>query len=181
MSLVCTPQQWAEQYKHHAALGQHKQYPLQVAAMLGMSEPMATRAPWPTPDAGMFNTSESVESFEARRARVKATGINGNGMGTPLAMAVKMWPTPRAAAPRVSGAQSHALANYAVTGTLSVLTLEEAISKHDSDTKRLSPAWVETLMGFPPGWTDGPPVPARRNTNGSRRGRSKKQSTEPQD
>ena len=51
----------------------------------------------PTPAAGNFNDGESVEQWEARRARVKATGVNGNGMGTPLAIAVQLLPTPTAA------------------------------------------------------------------------------------
>lgn len=38
----------------------------------------------------------SVESWEARRDRVKALGVNGNGMGTPLPIAVQLLPTPRA-------------------------------------------------------------------------------------
>jgi len=42
----------------------------------------------------------------------------------------------------------------------------------------LNPAWVEALMGFPTDWTrtDGPPVAAKRSTNGSRR-TSRKAST----
>lgn len=49
---------------------------------------------WPTPDAAVSNDGEEIASFTARRARLKARGINGNGMGTPLAMAAKAWPTP---------------------------------------------------------------------------------------
>lgn len=49
----------------------------------------------PTPAAGNFNDGESVESWTARRDRLVAQHNNGNGMGTPLAMAVKMLPTPR--------------------------------------------------------------------------------------
>jgi hypothetical protein len=39
----------------------------------------------------------------------------------------------------------------------------------------LSPAWEECLMGFPAGWThiDGPPVVAKRSTNGSRPARKR--------
>ncbi len=48
----------------------------------------------PTPAAGNFNDGESVESWEARRAEQAAKHRNGNGFGTPLAMAVKMLPTP---------------------------------------------------------------------------------------
>lgn len=51
----------------------------------------------PTPAAGNFNDGESLESWERRKAEQAARGINGNGMGTPLAVAVKMLPTPSAA------------------------------------------------------------------------------------
>jgi hypothetical protein len=51
---------------------------------------------WPTPDASGANDGEDVEAWEARRERVKETGQNGNGFGTPLAMAVRLWPTARA-------------------------------------------------------------------------------------
>jgi hypothetical protein len=51
---------------------------------------------WPTPDACVMNDGEGSETFLARQARQKAKGINGNGMGFPLAMAATMWPTPAA-------------------------------------------------------------------------------------
>src|SRR6185312_624728 len=50
----------------------------------------------PTPAAGNFNDGESPESWEARRQANLAKGINGNGQGTPLAIAVKLLPTPMA-------------------------------------------------------------------------------------
>ena len=58
------------------------------------SSPLA--ALLPTPAAGNFNDSEDPASWEARRQRNLAKGINGNGQGTPLGMAVKMLPTPTA-------------------------------------------------------------------------------------
>jgi hypothetical protein len=51
----------------------------------------------PTPAAGNFNDGESLESWTARRDQQKARGINGNGMGTPLSIAVRLLPTPTAA------------------------------------------------------------------------------------
>lgn len=51
---------------------------------------------WPTPDASVMNDGENLENWQARRARVKAQKKNGNGFGMPLAIAVRMWPTPRA-------------------------------------------------------------------------------------
>jgi hypothetical protein len=53
---------------------------------------------WPTPSAGNFNDGEDLGSFDARKARQKAKGINGNGMGDTLAIAAQRlsteWPTP---------------------------------------------------------------------------------------
>ncbi len=51
---------------------------------------------WPTPDASVMNDGESPETFLARRERLKAKGINGNGAGTPLTIASQLWPTPAA-------------------------------------------------------------------------------------
>lgn len=50
---------------------------------------------WPTPDAAAFNSGESPESFELRRQKNIAKHLNGNGMGTPLAMKAATWPSPR--------------------------------------------------------------------------------------
>lgn len=57
---------------------------------------------WPTPDAAVSNDGEDLDSWMARRERVKATHQNGNGMGTPLAVAVRLpdaWPTPQSSDP----------------------------------------------------------------------------------
>jgi hypothetical protein len=51
-------------------------------------------ATWPTPDATVSNDGEEPETFLIRQEILRARGINGNGMGTPLAMAAKLWPTP---------------------------------------------------------------------------------------
>ncbi len=50
----------------------------------------------PTPVAGAFNDTEPVESWLARRNRQKQLGRNGNGIGTPLAIAIALLPTPMA-------------------------------------------------------------------------------------
>jgi hypothetical protein len=50
----------------------------------------------PTPTAGNFNDGESVVTWQQRREQQKARGVNGNGMGTPLAIAVQLLPTPTA-------------------------------------------------------------------------------------
>jgi hypothetical protein len=43
---------------------------------------------WPTPSASNTNEGEDHASWEARRQRLKLTGKNGNGAGTPLAQMV---------------------------------------------------------------------------------------------
>jgi DNA (cytosine-5)-methyltransferase 1 len=50
----------------------------------------------PAPVAGAFNDGESAESWLARRDRQKKLGRNGNGIGTPLAIAIRLLPTPMA-------------------------------------------------------------------------------------
>jgi hypothetical protein len=51
---------------------------------------------WPTADASVAQDGESPETWLARRDRLKETKNNGNGCGTPLAMAAAMWPTAQA-------------------------------------------------------------------------------------
>jgi DNA (cytosine-5)-methyltransferase 1 len=50
----------------------------------------------PTPAAGSFNDGEDPELWLARRQRLRDLGVNGNGMGTPLGMAVQLLKTPTA-------------------------------------------------------------------------------------
>ena len=59
----------------------------------------------PTPTATNPNDGESLESWEARRQRNLAKGINGNGQGTPLGIAVRLLPTPRTS--YTNGAGTH--------------------------------------------------------------------------
>ena len=44
----------------------------------------------PTPSAIVANDGETTETWLARRERVKLTANNGNGMGTPLSIAVQL-------------------------------------------------------------------------------------------
>ena len=60
----------------------------------------------PTPAAGNFNDGEDLESWEARRQANLAKGINGNGQGTPLAIAVQLLKTPTAQL-AVNGGSQH--------------------------------------------------------------------------
>jgi hypothetical protein len=135
---------------------------------------------WPTPDASVANDSESPDTWTARRERVKATRVNGNGMGTPLAMAVKLWPT--ATASDGMGSRRH---GYMVSGNTGTTMLDAAVAwatprardwkgagkdclpgqattagRRDPKTAppgacglALNPRFVEALMGLPIDWT----------------------------
>lgn len=51
---------------------------------------------WPTPNALVSNDGETAESWNRRKDRMLALGINGNGLGMPLTIAATTWPSPRA-------------------------------------------------------------------------------------
>lgn len=96
------------------------------------------------------------------------------------------WPTPTATDAKGSGSALYSTESGRHSGT----TLTDAVVRLDygsnqggaagrssparpslSATARgpLNPAWIEALMGFPPGWTDvGPPAEDSHNTSGSR-------------
>jgi hypothetical protein len=113
---------------------------------------------WPTPDAGVFNYAESPASWDKRRERLQQTPNNGNGAGRVLAVEVKRtWPTMLAGDAVCAGPNQH------------TASLGRSVRRSEGNA-RLSPSWVEALMGFPPGWTspptDGQP-PQDHNTAGS--------------
>ena len=101
---------------------------------------------WPTPTAHPFD--QPPEVFDRRREILRARGINGNGAGLILAVEVRRaWPTPAASDHKGSSKPGQRRGQ-----------LSEATEPHQPG--RLSPDWVEALMGFPAGWTltDGQPL-----------------------
>ena len=95
----------------------------------------------PTPTAANPNDGESLESFEARRQRNLAKGINGNGQGTPLGIAVR----------RDWGKYEPAIRRW--ESITRPAPLPTAIGPRGGD--RLNPAFVEWMMGLPDGWVTG--------------------------
>lgn len=191
VSLNRTVGGWQAESERHAVQGQHKQFPLQVAVELNASEGQARRMLWPTP---------SVVQPEAMRnprmGQTERPACDDNLAQSVSRFAQELWPTQSASAIAVRG--------QAATGgpTLeervkhapnleTVMALEEPSAKGAA----LSAAWVETLMGFPQGWTDVPPgwkptkpTPSPRtgpraqgkpNTHGSHRGPRAKRKTAP--
>jgi site-specific DNA-cytosine methylase len=139
----------------------------------------------PTPCASNPNDSEDLASWEARRRRNLAKGINGNGQGLTLSIAVRqlqpapLLPTPRATdaakgGPNQRGSRGDVMLPAAVQperwGRYAA-----AVARHESmlgrpapdptgpygrhGEQRLSPKFVEWMMCWPDGWvTDVPSV-----------------------
>ena len=82
----------------------------------------------PAPAAGCFNDGEPVASWLARRDRQKKPGRNGNGIGTPLAIAIRLLPTPMASdgAPE----RSRQLGGQRPSGAKRQVGLPEVIAHH---------------------------------------------------
>ena len=103
----------------------------------------SSRGAWPTPCASLHNDGEDPASWLARAEKLKKKHRNGNGAGMPLSIAARLWPTPCATDHKGSyrpGQRSGQLGDAVQC------------------SGRLNADWVESLMGFPPGWTrtDGP-------------------------
>lgn len=133
---------------------------------------------WPTPSAEQHNYQEDPAQWLERRERIKAKGINGNGMGMPLGIAVKLWPTPRHSDADRGGrgdliqavrgnpnshykmwptptAVDHKGANTRAPGKERPLCDDDLPTRVARESSgQLNPQWVELLMGFPPGWTE---------------------------
>jgi hypothetical protein len=97
----------------------------------------------PTPNAGLFNDGEKLETWLARRDRVKAKGINGNGMGMPLSIAAQLL-TPTAS-------DWKGRTNWQAAGRNGPQRLADSVPTGGG--MYLNPSFVEEMMGFPVGWT----------------------------
>lgn len=106
----------------------------------------------PTPNASVANDGEGPETWLARRERVKAKGINGNGMGMPLSIYAQLLPTP------TTNDAKNATAPPSQWDRKSpqIAVQAEILGGHSREARSggaLNPTWVEWLMGFPTGWT----------------------------
>jgi len=123
------------------------------------------------------NDGEGPATWEARRQRVKERTGNGNGFGTPLAIAIQLWPTPKSSPSgpdydrmNREGSGGDDLATKVARGwptpragdgpkggpnqrgSSGDLMLPSAVQ--GPVPGQLSPCWVEILQGLPMGWTD---------------------------
>ena len=101
---------------------------------------------WPTP--------VTTDAKSSRRATAKTEEWESHE-GVTLLDAVMMWPTPTATpyGTRNNGNPHDHRSEYATKGAPSLETIAAKEGGH------LNPEWVEALMGFPIGWSDGPHDP----------------------
>ena len=119
---------------------------------------------WPTPAASVANDGESPTTWLARAEQLKAKHQNGNGAGMPLTVASAMWCTPTTRDWKDTSGMTYTRKDGRSRVDLLPRQVFYAHSHQDQTTSRdggdgsatvvLNPQFVETLMGFPIGWTD---------------------------
>ena len=174
---------WRTPDAHGDRTGQNGEARLANGHALTLNDQTKTPKLWPTPSAGNFNDGESLETWEARREANKAKGINGNGQGTPLAIAAKLWPTPTVPNGGRRNPEGTSITGKKPDGGKAQIDIREFAVRmlptpqaHDAakgDPARvnrfgtehggrnlndemggsLNPEFVEVLMGYPIGWT----------------------------
>lgn len=102
----------------------------------GGGDLQAAVALWPTPAATVINDGESPETFDERRRGMLAKGYNGNGGGLVLT---------------VEAVRFHRAQETATPGP-------ESSPTPRGSRRRLNPAFVEWLMGYPDSWTHPDPI-----------------------
>lgn len=103
-------------------------------------------------DSSSWPTTTASDAKKSARHGYMLTGHTG----TTLLDAVREYPTPTASSYGTSnnGCPGDGREEYAMKGKPSLTTMANRMGGY------LNPEWVETLMGFPIGWTDGPLDPA---------------------
>lgn len=125
---------------------------------------------WPTPNAGDAKSGRTPESLAIASARLALHGSHKQVM----LRDVQCWPTPTTRDHKDGDCRDADVETNALLGRATV-------REPGAPVGALNPAWVESLMGFPAGWTDGPPVPAKHNTAGKPRASRKASRTEAPD
>lgn len=136
---------------------------------------------WPTPDASVAQDGERPETWLARRKRLKQTANNGNGCGTPLAMAVQPeicgWRTPTVQSPNAMRGKGQDMTKRLEQGHTVNLQDEAYTLAHSgtpgnssdptrkASTGALNPEFVCWLQGFPPEWLNSAPSATRSARN----------------
>ena len=176
---------------------QTKATPSQLAGEHGWSLGAAVNHQWPTPTVrgndnrkGASPTSGdglgtavrmSPTPMAADASRASGTYARGNPtlVGAVRDDAESAWPTPTA---RDFRSGKTGPVTWAKTNARPLNEVVTASNGAAPPADPLSPDWVETLMGFPAGWThtDGPPVAVKRSAAASPRARRRVSRSEPQ-
>ena len=158
-----SPESWLERKRRNA---EKEEDPTRAGIPLAMAvrvDPVFLKPVrfWPTP--------VTTDASSAARHTTQ-TGVMH--AGTTLTDAVRMWATPTARDEKGPG-PTHTKGGRDLATDVAMQVTEKA------NSARLNPDWVETLMGFPIGWTRiaGQPPPGR-SSSGSHRGSS---SVEPEE
>jgi hypothetical protein len=111
----------------------------------------------PTPNATLQNYDEDTDQFLARREKLKERHGNGNGIGLPLGVAVRLLPTLRERDWKGRG-YDDGLVNTLERAAASPSTGPSSSPPSDAGSKptalRLNPSFVEWMMGAPDGWSN---------------------------
>lgn len=124
-------------------------------------EAWIARLTWPTPAAANPNDGEDLATWLARRERLKETAKNGNGCGTPLAIAIQMWPTPTARDYKnVGNQESMERRRQDIAQPLPEVVINgqpdpDSLNTNGKSRAQLNYRWVAQLQGFPSDWLDG--------------------------
>lgn len=141
---------WATPQAHDAKPGDGARMERSNGAGNRNTNDQVVAAMWPSPSTTLYDNA-NVETTAARRDAERAKGRNGNGFGLTTAQAVRdLWNTVRTADAKGSGP----LRSSSQRSRLEHSQLDAQVIQATSRSGLLNPAWVETLMGYPPGWTD---------------------------
>jgi hypothetical protein len=110
--------------------------------ILGLAQ-QAMRGMLPTPNASDWNTGTKPETYEARKQRHAAKGVNLQMSLRQMAMG--MLPTPMASD-----------CGEKVTGLENQQSMVKIVRQITGQTSQLNPQFVAEMMGFPSNWTELP-------------------------
>jgi hypothetical protein len=121
---------------------------------------------WPTPSASLFGVADTVRLLERREKYAEKYG--NNGFGLTLGQEIAFWPTPTVQDGKNNGGPSQMERN---TLPLNAEVCRFPTPSHPEETTselglllqewtppscpQLNVPFVEWLMGYPVGWTDG--------------------------
>jgi hypothetical protein len=105
---------------------------------------------WPTPrsSAAMGEEITQIQKRLADGAPYKAK------LEEAVAIQPEQWPTPRSSSAMAASLETVRNSPRLTRGYQTFSRLEEHLARRTSLTGKLNPGWVESLMGFPTGFTD---------------------------